>query len=230
MDQMSSLTKSLQTRIQELKSSIESQKAELAAYERVLEIEIANSAPQLGLTEIADTTQRTATAMERQSPTDETAAGATGITRESWTDRVPEFTGKKTDFVEAIVKARGSSGATPREVADLFAARGISRSKNLIYNALSFMVKQRKLQKKDGRYLSASSDSGQKVAAPRKWKISAKGLQRIREANQRRWAKKKGAQAAQASKRPQKSLAGTKSARAAGKRFPTKRAAKTTAA
>jgi hypothetical protein len=51
---MSSLTKPLQKRIQELKSSIESQKAELAAYERVLEIEIANATPQVGLTEIAD--------------------------------------------------------------------------------------------------------------------------------------------------------------------------------
>jgi hypothetical protein len=232
MEQMSSLTRSLQKRIQELKSSIESQKAELAAYERVLEIELATSghAQQLEMTEIADTAQGTATAMKRQSPTNETAAGETGITRESETDRGPEFTGNKTGFVVAIVKARGPSGATPKEVADIFAARGVSRSKNLIYNALSLLVKQKKLQKNGGRYFSGSSDSSQKVATPRKWKISAKGLQRIREANKRRWAKKKGAQAAQASKPPQKSLAGKKSARAAGKKFPTNRAAKTTAA
>jgi hypothetical protein len=91
-------------------------------------------------------------------------------------------------------------------------------------------LKQRKLQKNDGQYFSASSDSSQRVATPKKWKISAKGLQSIREANKRRWAKTKAAEAAQATKRPQKSLAGTKSARAAGKKPPTKRAAKTTAA
>jgi hypothetical protein len=227
MEQMSSLTRPLQKRIQELKSSIESQKAELAAYERVLEIELASSgqAQQLAITEIADTTQRTATAMERQSPTNETAAGETGITREPGTDRGPEFTGKKTDFVAAIVRERGSSGAAPKEVADVFAARGISRSKNLIYNALSLLVKQKKLQRNGGRYFSESSDSSQKVSGPRKWKISAKGLQRIREANKRRWAKKKAARGAQTSKPPQKSLADKKSGRAAGKKFPKKRAA-----
>src|SRR5205823_13362711 len=106
MEQMSSLTRPLQKRIQELKSSIESQKTELAAYERVLAIELVNSgqAPQLGMTEIADTAQRTATAMKRQSPINETVAGETGITRESATDRGPEFTGNKTNFVAAIVK------------------------------------------------------------------------------------------------------------------------------
>lgn len=231
MEQMSSLTRSLQKRIQELKSSIESQKAELAAYERVLEIELTNSgqAQQLGMTEIAETTQRTATAVERQSPTDERAAGQTGITRESGTDRGPEFTGNKTDFVAAIVRARGPSGAAPKEVGDVFAARGISRSRNLIYNALSLLVKQNKLQKNGGRYFSGSSDSSQKLSGPKKWKISAKGLQRIREANKRRWAKKKAAQTAQTSKPPQKSLAGKKSARVAGKKFPKKRAATTAA-
>ena len=40
---MPSLTKSLERRIQELKSAIEIQKTELAAYERVLEIELANA-------------------------------------------------------------------------------------------------------------------------------------------------------------------------------------------
>jgi len=40
---MPSLTQSLERRIQELKSAIEIQKAELAAYERVLEIERANA-------------------------------------------------------------------------------------------------------------------------------------------------------------------------------------------
>ena len=56
----------------------------------------------------------------------------------------------------AIVKACGISGATPKEVSDVFSARGIARSKNVIYNALSLLVKQRKLEKKDGRYFSVS--------------------------------------------------------------------------
>src|SRR5207248_5728996 len=74
-----------------------------------------------------------------------------------------------------IVKARGTSGATPKEVSDIFLARGIARSKNLIYNALSLLVKQRKLEKKDGRYFSVYADSSEKPVAPRKWKISAEG-------------------------------------------------------
>ena len=37
---MPSLTKALEKRIKELKTSIESQRAEMAAYERVLEIEL----------------------------------------------------------------------------------------------------------------------------------------------------------------------------------------------
>ena len=42
---MSSLTKSLQKRIEELRLSIESQKAELLAYERVLEVEVGRENP-----------------------------------------------------------------------------------------------------------------------------------------------------------------------------------------
>src|SRR5205814_9103147 len=111
----------------------------------------------------------------------------------SGTETAPVFTGSKRDFVAAIVKARGISGATPKEVSDIFSARGIARSKNLIYNALSFLVKQRKLEKKDGRYFSVSADSREKHVAPRKWKISAEGLKRIREANKKRWAREKAA-------------------------------------
>jgi len=36
-------------------------------------------------------------------------------------------------------------------------------------------VKQRKLEKKDGRYFSVYADSSEKPVAPRKWKISAEG-------------------------------------------------------
>jgi hypothetical protein len=95
--------------------------------------------------------------------------------------------------VAAIVKACGISGATPKEIGDVFSARRIARSKNLIYNALSLLAKQKKLEKKDGRYFSVSADSREKHVAPRKWKISAEGLKNIREANKRRWAREKAA-------------------------------------
>jgi hypothetical protein len=197
---MASLTKSLEKRIQELKSSIESQRAELAAYERVLEIELA----QVGRSQPADTVetadgaQGKITPMDGQFPTDEASAGNAGIARASETETAPVFSGSKTDFVAAIVKARGISGATPKEVSEVFSARRIPRSKNLIYNALSFLVKQRKLEKKDGRYFSVPADSREKPVAPRKWKISAEGLKRIREANKKRWAKVKAARNARA--------------------------------
>src|SRR5207237_4297044 len=121
---------------------------------------------------------------EGQFPTDEASAGNAGIAQASGTETAPVFSGSKTDFVAAIVKARGISGATPKEVSEVFSARRIARSKNLIYNALSFLVKQRKLEKKDGRY---------QPVAPRKWKISAEGLRNIREATKRRWAREKAA-------------------------------------
>src|SRR5438270_673401 len=189
---MPSLTKSLERRIQELKTLIESQSAEISAYERVLEIELAHAgrSHQADTAQIADGAEvRT----EGQVPTDEASAGNAGIAQTSGTETAPVFSGSKTDFVAAIVKARGISGATPKEVSDVFSARGIARSKNVIYNALSLLVKQRKLEKKDGRYFSVSADSREKPVAPRKWKISAEGLKRIREANERRWAREKAA-------------------------------------
>src|SRR5689334_12521189 len=192
---MPSLTKSLERRIQELKTSIESQTAEMAAYERVLEIELAHAgrSQQADTVETADGAQGKITPTDAQVPTNEASAGNTGIAPESGTETAPVFSGSKTDFVAAIVKARGISGATPKEVSDIFSARGVARSKNLIYNALSLLVKQRKLEKKDGRYFSVSAASSDKTVAPRKWKISAEGLKRIREANQKRWAREKAA-------------------------------------
>jgi hypothetical protein len=143
--------------------------------------------------ETADGARGKITPMEGQLPTGEASAGNARITEASGTETAPVFSGSKTDFVAAIVKARGISGATPKEVSDIFSARGVARSKNLIYNALSLLVKQRKLEKKDGRYFSVSADSSGKPVAPRKWKISAEGLKRIREANQKRWAREKAA-------------------------------------
>src|SRR5438270_8229177 len=158
---MPSLTKSLERRIQELKTSIESQRAEMAAYERVLEIELAHAgqSQQADTVETADGAQGKITSTEGQFSTDEASAGNAGIAPASGTETAPVFSGSKTDFVAAIVKARGISGATPKEVSDVFSARRIPRSRNLIYDALSLLVKQRKLEKKDGRYFSVPADS-----------------------------------------------------------------------
>src|SRR5690349_18047522 len=192
---MPSLTKSLEKRIQELKTSIESQRAEMAAYERVLEIELAHAvrSQQADAGETADGAQGKTTPTEEQFPTHEASAGNARIAEASGTETAPVFSGSKTDFVAAIVKARGISGATPKEVSDIFSARGIARSKNLIYNALSLLVKQRKLEKKDGRYFSVSAGSSEKPVDQRKRKISAEGLRNIREANKKRWAREKAA-------------------------------------
>ena len=197
---MPSLTKSLERRIQELKSSIESQRAELAAYERVLEIELGHAGGSQPVTaaETVDGAQGKVTSTEGQLPIDEASAGNVGIPQASRTETAPVFSGSKTDLVAAIVKARGISGATPKEVSDVFSARRIARSKNLIYNALSALLKQKKLEKKDGRYFFVSSHSREKHVAPRKWTISAAGLKRIREANKKRWAKEKAARNARA--------------------------------
>ena len=192
---MPALTKALEKRIQQLKTSIESQRAEIAAYERVLEIEVAHAggSQQADAAESADGAQGSITPTKKEFPTDEAAAGEAGSARASGSQADPVFSGSKRDFVAAIVKARGISGATPKEVSDVFSGRGVARSKNLIYNALSFLVKHRKLEKKDGRYFSVSADSREKPVAPRKWKISAEGLKRIREANKKRWAREKAA-------------------------------------
>jgi hypothetical protein len=192
---MSSLTKYLEKRIQELRSVIESQKTELAAYERVLEIEVAHAgqAHRTEATQTAETAQQNIVPSEGQFPPNGAAASETAIARASGTEAGADFSGSKTDFVAAIVKERGTSGATPKEVGDVFSARRIARSRNLIYNALSALVKQRKLAKKDGRYFSLSSDTSVKLAAPKKRQFSAEGLKRIREANKKRWAKERAA-------------------------------------
>jgi hypothetical protein len=73
------------------------------------------------------------------------------------TDRPPEFTGNKTELVRAVVQSRGSVGAAPKDIDQIFTERGIEKSKNAIYNALFSLVKQKKLKKKDGQYFSIES-------------------------------------------------------------------------
>lgn len=145
----------------------------------------------------------------------------------SETTVTPEFGGNKTDFVRSVVEAQGPSGATPRDIDQAFTTRRIDRSRNLIYNALSALVKQKKLKKKGDRYFLGSTGSNVKPVLPKK-RISAEGLKRIIEANKRRWAGTKSAQDRHAATRPRKSGAGKKSAvgpRNIGRRVSAKRAA-----
>jgi hypothetical protein len=175
---MPSLTKSLEKRIQELRSSIEAQKAELAAYERVLEVErVRGDVPQ--------------------APAEEPE-----IAQEAVPSTEPAFVGNKTEFITGILKARGASGATPKEIDTIFSAQAIARSKNLIYNALSFLLKRKKLTKRGGRYFLLSDAGAVQSATPQKRRISAAGLKRISDANKKRWA---AVRAAKGRKKPARS-------------------------
>ena len=73
--------------------------------------------------------------------------------------RIPEFAGNKTEFVRALVQSRGSAGAAPKDIEQVFAERRIEKSKNAIYNALASLVMQKKLKKKDGQYFYTESPS-----------------------------------------------------------------------
>lgn len=42
------------------------------------------------------------------------------------TDRPPEFIGNKTEFVRAVVQSRGSAGAAPKDIDQVFTERGYS--------------------------------------------------------------------------------------------------------
>jgi hypothetical protein len=234
---MSSLTKSLQERIEELRLSIESQKAELVAYEKVLEVEVGREDPSADRQRITQQTdesqleQRPATVIElagdegaMRLPTSGRAAGRNGEVEGSEAAAIPEFTGNKTEFVRAVVQARGSLGATPKEIDEVFKARQIERSRNLIYNALDVLLKQKKLKRENGRYFPPPTDAQGKP----KSRISAEGLKRIREANKKRWAGERAAQT-QATAAQRKSHTGKKAApfrRAASKKAGEKRAAK----
>ena len=179
------------TRIQELTTSIESQTSELAAYKEVLQIEVAK--------ETTPTEASQAESPDKTSPV--SAHGASGIDLTG-----VEFTGNKTAFVVAIVKAHGAAGATPKEIRDVFATRKIPQSDNLIYTTLSALAKDKKLQRRDGRYFGAGSSaavskngstatakkSGSAAPAAKK-KMSPAALKRLRQGVKKYWAAKRAA-------------------------------------
>ena len=184
---MSQFANSLKTRIQDLAASVETQKTELAAYERVLQIELAReSATPTGPIERPSLTHSTVP---------ESAPVPSAVDPANLT-----FTGNKTTLVGDIVKSYGSAGASPKEVEEIFSARKIKRSKNLVYNTLSYLVSKKKLKRRDGRYFSVLTtpvpQSGS--TAPTKRRISPEGLKRIREGAKKRWAAKRAADRAAA--------------------------------
>jgi hypothetical protein len=188
---MSQLTKSLTTRIQELTTSIESQTSELAAYKEVLQIEVAKETTPSGSIPSGIPAQSSLVSSNGTSGID-----LTGV----------EFGGNKTAFVVAIVKAHGAAGATPKEIREVFASRKIPQSDNLIYTTLSALAKDKKLQRRDGRYFGAGSSatvskngstatakkSGSAAPAAKK-KMSPAALKRLRQGVKKYWAAKRAA-------------------------------------
>jgi hypothetical protein len=119
-----------------------------------------------------------------------------------------EFTGNKRDFVTAIVKSRGSAGIAPKEIERIFSDRKIEKGRNLIYNALSLLVKQGLMTRDNGRY-SITRDKQSAVrrtrgaanreeapaesTASRKVGMTPEGRQKLAEAMKKRWAAKRTA-------------------------------------
>jgi len=172
----------MKTRIRELTTSIDAQKTELAAYEQLLQIELAKeSAPK----------EQSPSANERHvryvpAPATPTAPVAN-----------VNYTGNKTTLMLDIVKSFGKAGAVPKDVDRILTERKIERSQNLVYNTLSYLVGQKKLQRRDGRYYSlATTGAPDKASAGKpaaKRRISPEGIKRIREALKKRWAAKRAA-------------------------------------
>ncbi len=67
--------------------------------------------------------------------------------------KAPEFTGNKTQFVQAIVRSSGSAGISPKDIDQMFVKRRIEKSKNAIYNALDSLVRQKKITERRGSLL-----------------------------------------------------------------------------
>ena len=130
---MFNLTKTLERKVREIRSSIEAQSSELAAYEKLLEVELAKGKSLSGNSSVS----------KMPDAPNAVRPGAAGEV---------EFSGNKTAFILGIVRAHGAAGAAPKEIAEVFTARKIARSDNLIYTTLSALAKQKKLKRRDGRY------------------------------------------------------------------------------
>jgi hypothetical protein len=190
---MSFLKKSLEKRIQELHKSIEAQKTELAAYEQVLALESGKPAEGLAPAPavVAAVVSHHRKTIARHTPAAAPASNApvTG-----------EFNGSRSDFVASVINQRGAAGITPQEISAAFAARKIAISKNLVYNVLSLMFKQKRVRKSGGRYYHIAGKVTPTAAAapsasvaPKKRRISEEGMRRIIAATKKRWAMQRAA-------------------------------------
>jgi len=197
---MSFLKKSLEKRIHELRTSIEAQATELAAYEQVLALESGKPAGSISpapaaIAALVSHHKASHPAKARHTPAAAFTPGAP-IT--------VEFNGSRSDFVASVLKQRGSSGVTPSEISAAFAARKVSVSKNLVYNVLSLLFKRKRVRKAAGRYYllagkvaaaapTAAAASHARPAAPKKRRISEEGMRRIIAATKKRWASQRAA-------------------------------------
>jgi hypothetical protein len=209
---MSQLSKSLEKRIQELTASIDAQKTELAAYQRVLHMELGKSGAPAELAfeayeapeEAFTPTLTIVEVMEEESAPPAAASTPSSV----------QYKGNKTNMVAEIVGSYGMEGATPKDVDAIFTAQDVPKSKNLIYNTLSYLVAHKRLVRREGKYYLASGPfpakrrgpkpgkkKAAKTAAKSKRRLSPEGLERIREALKKRWADKKAAEEAAAGKR-----------------------------
>ncbi len=184
---MSQFTNYLKTRVRELTTTIDAQKTELAAYEQLLGIELAKESKPAEKSPSESAPQ----AKVIFTPTAPTVALAN-----------VSYTGNKTTLMADIVRSFGKAGASPKDVDRILTEKKIERSQNLVYNTLSYLVGQKKLQRKDGRYFSVGTTpapaKASKSAAPAKRRISPEGIRRIREAVKKRWAAKRAAERASA--------------------------------
>ena len=141
---MSFLKKSLQKRIRELRASIEAQKTELAAYEQVLALESGQLVEGL-----APAPAALAAAVKKHTTAPRTSASHS-------------FNGNRSDFIASLLRERGAAGVTPAEISKAFAAKKIAVGKNLVYNVLSLMFKQKKVRKSGGKYYILSAAAARK--------------------------------------------------------------------
>jgi hypothetical protein len=177
---MPTLTKSLKEKIHQLKSAIDSQQQELAAYKLVLQIETKNEKPVVPA----------AAPVAEPSPSPKSDVS---------------YSGNKTALIVDIVQSYGSTGATSKEIGFAFASRNIPVGSNFIYSTLGFLLSKKRLVRRDGKYFAAAksaaiapsskpSVSPAKKQTPKtKGHISPEGIEKIRKAAKKRWAAKRAA-------------------------------------
>jgi|GEM_PF-4593650 len=203
---MSQFTKSLEKRIQELTESIDAQKTELTAYERVLHMELSKgSVPAETISDAEEAPSEASHPIPATKKKSAPAKAAPAVTADA------PAKANKTSMVADVVKSFGTEGATPKDVDAYFTAKNIERSKNLVYNTLSYLVARNKLTRRDGKYFAEAGGStpakkkpgrkpgvATKTAATKKTttkrRLSPEGLQRIKDALKKRWAAKRAAE------------------------------------